>query len=206
MAKRRPSYISIRARQRNILEAFGTSGATNYATAAKSLGVPESEFRRFITMKPEQVRRQYSRRPAFRELYGEQMTAPQQRAAVARKVGVKRVTRYPYEENVLRVPALLPGRTPEAKARAKTIGRFKQHLYYDNNVKPQDWTQYTFEQDIPSSPRKIVQLYRDGKINKGRMRRIINKFREDYPNAKIGAIFGMEFEQDDYEDYFEGEE
>lgn len=196
MAKRRPSYVSIRARQRNVLEALGSSKYRGYEEAARRLGVPTNEFRSFITMKPEQVRRQYNRRPAFRKLYGEQKTAPEQRQAVKKAVGVKRVTRFPYQENVLRVPALLPGRTPEQKARAKTFGRYKQRLYYGNNAKPQNWSQYTFEHNIPSTPSAIVKQYEDGLISKGMMRRIINKYLEDYPDAKIGAVFGEQWDED----------
>src|ERR1035437_1580968 len=98
MASNRPSYPSIRRRQRNIIEGIGTRDI-RYAQAAREFGVTVPQLRTFLETRPVKLRRSYNRSPAYAKLFEEG-----KRSEVRTVLGVKRVRRYEFLENVLSAP------------------------------------------------------------------------------------------------------
>ena len=171
MPNRRPSYLSIRRRQRNIIEGIGTRDI-RIAQAAKEFGVTQRELRKFIETKPDKLRKSYNRSPALRKLYAEG-----ERKETRRVLGVPRIRRYAFEEQVLQEPRLL--RYPNERQ----IGRMVQRLYYMNNIGPQNWSEYTYSNNLPNSIKAIRLLWRNGKITDSRYKTILGIWRDDYPSA-----------------------
>lgn len=168
MAKR-PSYVSIRRRQRNIIEGMGTRDI-KYKQAAKELGVTQSELRKFLETKPTVLRRNFNRSPVYTKLYKEG-----QRAETRRLLGVKRIREYPFLESVIREPRI------QRKPEDAQIGRMIQRLYYINNIGPQNWSTYTREHNLPNSIKAIKLLYRNNRITRDQYTSILKEWRNDYP-------------------------
>jgi hypothetical protein len=171
MANKRPSYLSIRRRQRNIIEGMGTRDI-KYAQAAREFGVTRAELRKFTETKPDVLRRQYNRSPVMRKLYAEG-----ERKEARRVLGVKRIRRYQFEEQVLTEPRLL--KYPNEKQ----IGRIIQKLYYQNNIGAQNWSTYTYENNLPNSIKAIRLLWRNDKISDSRYKIILGVWRDSYPSG-----------------------
>lgn len=169
MASKRPSYVSIRARQRNIIEGIGTRDLT-YKQAAKEFGVTRQELRRFRESKPKDLRRIYNRSPALRKLYTEG-----ERPVTRQVLGIKRIRRYEFEEHILKEPRAL--KYPNSKQ----IGRMIQRIYYENNFGKQQWSIYTHERSLPNSIDDIKLLYKNGKLTSSQYHAILKEWREDYP-------------------------
>jgi hypothetical protein len=169
MARKRPSYVSIRARQRNIIEGVGTRDL-RYAQAAKEFGVTKSELRKFLETKPKDLRRNFNRSPATRKLYAEG-----ERPETRRILGVKRITRYPFRERVLRDELARP-----RLANKQQIGKMIQRLYYDNNIAAQEWASYAREHDLPNSMKNIRLLYHNDRISEGQYKTILKNWRNIY--------------------------
>jgi len=168
MAKR-PSYISIRARQRNIIEGMGTRDL-RYAQAAKEFGVTRHELKRFLETKPKDLRRRFNRSPSTRKLYQEG-----ERPETRRILRVKRISRYPFRERELRDELIRP-RLPNKII----VGKMVQRLYYDNNIASQEWAIYTREHDVPSSMTAIRLLWRNDRISDDKYRTLLTSWRNIY--------------------------
>ena len=176
MASKRPSYVSIRARQRNIIEGIGTRNLT-YRQAAKEFGVTRPELKRFLETKSKDLRKSYNRSPSLRKLYAEG-----ERPETRRVLGVKRIRRYEFRERVLRPMFREPSKVSDVQ-----IGRMIQRLYYENNIKTQMWAVYTREHKLPTSIDSIRLLYRNGRMDSGTYNAAIKTW-ADYYGIKPGRL------------------
>ncbi len=156
MASKRPSYVSIRARQRNILEGMEERGL-NKKQAAKEFGVTRRQLETFIETKPKGVRTKFNRSPAYAKLYREG-----ERKETRRVLGVKSIHRVEFRENIIRPFSKLT--EPKAISKQQT-GRMIQRLYYTNNIQSQQWAAYTRESGLPLNMDAIRLLHRNGKIS-----------------------------------------
>lgn len=169
MANKRPSYVSIRARQRNIIEGLGTREDLNTKEVAKRLGVTPQELRRFRDTKPKELRKSFNRSPSIRKLYEEG-----RRSEVREKLEVPRIRRYAYSEPILREPRL------QRHPNSKQVGRMIQRLYYENNIGPQAWSTYTYEHGLPNSIKAIKLLYMNDRITGPQYASILKHWRDSY--------------------------
>lgn len=159
MATKRPSYTSIRARQKNIIEGLGTSDL-KYAQAAKRFGVEPRELRKFVTSKPKTLRTNFNRSPTYKKLYEEGT-----RGEVRETLGVRRIKRYAFHEKEIQ---LLKKHTtpysPEESQRRVQIGEMVQRLYVDKDLARYEWAEYTREHNLPTSIQVLTLLFRNNKI------------------------------------------
>ena len=174
MAQKRPSYVSIRARQRNIIEGMG-SGQLTVKQAAKKLGVTPSELRAFTQeRKPKEIRAAFNHSPAYRKLY-----EAGQRKNVKATLGVTRVYRYEFREEVLRNKVVM--NAGQRRPNPKQVGRMVQRLYYLNNIGPQHWSAWTYEHGLPNSIDDIKLLWKNKRISDNQYRTALKVWRDDYP-------------------------
>jgi len=156
MASKRPSYVSIRARQRNIIEGLGTRDLT-YGQAAKEFGVTRQQFKKFVESKPKNLRSSYNRSPAYQKLYREGERKETRRVLGARK-GIKHYKKF----------ADIPQRgvtyTPQ-QANEQQINKMLQNLYVTNHAGGATWANYAREHRIPSSLDAIILMHNNGKID-----------------------------------------
>lgn len=188
MATRRPSYVSIRRRQRNIIEGMGT-GDLKYAETAKRLGVTQKQLRHFLETRPKKLRPGFNRSPATRKLYAEG-----ERSEVRKELGIKRIKRYEFRENVLHDKI----NTPTNKD--FLIGRAVQRLYYVNDQHRQDWSVFARENGLPNSIKAIQKMYRDGQLSDRRYRSILVTWKKIYSGMNETHFSSyMEEVDEDYE-------
>lgn len=201
MTAKRPSYVSIRARQRNVIEGLGTLGSTK--EAAKRLGVTRAELKRFRDTKPKKLRQIFNRSPVIRRLYT-LGARPETRKAL----GLKRIRRYSYLEFLER--SIRDVKTvPLRYENSVQIGRMVQRLYYENNIDAQRWSAYTYDNNIPNSINTIKFLYKRGVITPRRYAQILHTWKNLY--RQLGQErFDQYYDElaDLYEDkeWFESEE
>lgn len=176
MAKR-PSYKSIRARQRNIIEGLGTSDL-KYAQAADRFGVTPRELRRFVTTKPKDLRKNFNRSPANTKLYGAS-TAAKQRKEVRESLGVSKVKRYKFREQEIRDLKVLKLKEPELRNRTQ-IGELVQNLYTSKIHARYDWASYAREHDIPTSIDAVKLLHRNNRISDSEYTDAVQTWRDIY--------------------------
>jgi len=159
VAEKRPSYVSIRARQKNIIEGLGTSDL-KYAQAAKRFGVEPRELKKFIETKPKNLRRNFNRSDAYRKLYTEGS-----RAEVRENLGVRRIKHYAIRKED--VEAIVSSRRyiyTETENRVK-IGKMLQQLYYRGEQPQAEWAAYTREHDLPTSINVLRLLYQNDRLD-----------------------------------------
>ena len=173
MAKqRRPSYPSIRRRQRNIIEGMGTHDL-KYAEAAKRLGVTRHELVQFLESKPKVVRARYNRSPSSRKLFEEG-----ERHNVKQEFGLPFVRRYEHRAKYLEAV-----KVHLKHPNSKQIGRMIARYYYKDTEKFRailKWTIYTREHNLPLSIKAIKFLARNGKIDEDTYTEILEKWQELY--------------------------
>ena len=169
MASKRPSYVSIRARQRNIIEGMGTRDLT-YAQAAKEFGVTRQELKRFVETKPTKLRSSYNRSPGYAKLYREG-----ERGEVRSTLKVKRITRYPH---MRAVKYERPTTTQEIKR--QQVSRMVQNLYYKNGHDATVWANYARENNLPSSVDAIILLHNNGKMDDKTYVETLKVWRDNY--------------------------
>ena len=184
MASKRPSYVSIRARQRNIIEGIGTRNL-RYKDAAKEFGVTRQELKRFLETKPQTLRKSYNRSPSLRKLYVEG-----ERPETRRVLGVKRIRHYEFREHVLR-----PMEKDLTKVSDLQTGRLIQRLYYINNIDTQNWAAYTREANLPASIDTIRLLHRNGKITDATYRAALREWAKTY-GIKASRVAEYEIEEE----------
>src|SRR5450759_2161239 len=119
MASKRPSKVSIKARQRNIIEGMATRDLT-YTQAAKEFGVTRQQLKKFVGTK--NLRANYNRSPAYSKLYREG-----ERKETRKVLGVKRITRYDYQH----LPITNKEQT-EKQLRQEQVKVAIRYLYYKN--------------------------------------------------------------------------
>lgn len=186
MTSKRPSYLSIRARQRNIIEGIGTRDI-KYAQAAKEFGVTRTELKRFIETKPKDLRKSYNRSPSIRKLYEEG-----ERSETRKALGVKRIKRYEFRENVLRPLYKDPQKVSDIQ-----IGHMVQRLYYENNIATQMWAVYVRENDLPTSIDEIRRRYRAGRMSSVTYNTAIKTWAKIY-NIKPNRLAEYEIDPEDW--------
>jgi hypothetical protein len=201
VAARRPSYKSIRARQRNILEGIGTADV-KYKEAAKRLGVTPRELKTFVETKPRKLRPNFNRSPAYRKLYGAS-TAPEQRKQVREQLGIPRVRRYQAAEQDIQ--ALRLQRLPEKELRNRTqIGEQIQNLYYRGQNDRYLWAAYAREHDLPTSIDTLRLLHRNDKVSDSEYAQAVKTWRDIYNVSQeraslyedeIAGIYDQEYEE-----------
>ena len=198
MAKR-PSYVSIRARQKNILEGIGTAGL-NYKQAARRFGVKPRELKRFVETKPRDLRQNFNRSPAYKKLYGTG-TAAEQRKTVRQTVGVYKVKRYKYRVSQIEELKSLK-LTPKELRNRTAIGNLVQNLYSQREYEKYDWASYTYNHDLPRSIDSIRTMHRNNKLSNDRYRDILVAWRDAYPGM-TNTTFSVYADDlpDDYLDY-----
>ena len=162
MASKRPSYVSIRARQRNIIEGMGTRDLT-YAQAAKEFGVTRPELKRFVETKPTKLRSNYNRSPGYSKLYREG-----ERSEVRQTLGVKRIRK----AKIIR-PRQYERPVTTKQVKQQQIDRLVQNLYYKNGKDKADWANYTREHNLPSSIDSIRLLHKNDRIDDDRFSSIV---------------------------------
>ncbi len=146
MAKR-PSYRSIRLRQRNIVEGLA-SKQIKYSEAAKQLGVTKAELQRFLEQKPQTLHQNYNRSPSYKKLF-ESGARPK----VREELGLKRVRVIEYHER-------------DTKAADRQYGRMIQRYYNENGIDRIKWSVWTWKRDMPNSMDAIKLLYTNGRLSK----------------------------------------
>lgn len=177
MAKR-PSKVSLRARQKNILEGLGTTDF-KYAEAAKKFGVTPRQLKRFVETKPQDLRRNFNRSPAYEKLYGAASSSTEQRKEVRERLGVSRIKRYKYRERDIQNLKTL--RLSEKELRNRTqIGEQLQNLYTKAVHARYDWASYTREHNLPRSIEAIKLLHRNNQISDDEYLTTIKVWRDIY--------------------------
>lgn len=201
MAKRRPSYKSIRARQRNLLEGIGTADV-RYKEAAAKLGVTPRELKTFVETKPKNLRSNFNRSPAYRKLYGAS-TASVQRKQVRQSLGISRISRYEPRESEIQNIARGTYRYPERERRNRTqIGELIQNLYVKGSKDRYQWASYAQQHSLPTSIDTIRLLHRNGQIGDNEYMGAVNAWQAIYNVSQPR----YEMYADDFPDYEEGEE
>lgn len=185
MARRRPSYISIRRRQRNIIEGMGTS-ELKYAETAKKFGVTKKQLKDFLETRPKNLRRGYNQSPARRKLF-----EAGERSEVRKTLNIKRIRKYEFRENVLNDKA-----KPLSRSDFLT-GRMVQRIYYVNDQMRQNWSVFARENDLPNSIKTIKFLYHNGKINISRYRHILKVWKNIYSDMSQSHFDSYWSEVDD---------
>lgn len=186
MAKR-PSYRSIRVRQRNIVEGMAT-GNLSYAETARRLGVTQSELKRFIQQKPRAIHQNYNRSETYSKLYEKS-----QRAPLGKTLGLKRgITPYEFREEVIMDPAYYIQsregkvmRTPQGRAVDFYVGREIGFLYYKNGVDRYRWSLYAKDHHIPISINALTVLYKNKRISSGEYARHVEFWAETYNPSSL---------------------
>jgi hypothetical protein len=180
VAQRRPSYKSIRARQRNILEGLGTSDL-KYAQAAKRFGVTPRELKRFVETKPRKLRTNFNRSPANAKLYGASK-ATVQRREVRETLGVKRIRKYKIRESQIQdIKNVKVSGLSQTEIRNRyQIGEQIQNLYTSREHARYDWASYTREHDLPTSMDTIKLLHRNDKISDDEYMDAVTMWRDIY--------------------------
>ena len=193
MASKRPSYPSIRARQRNILEGIGT-GDLKYNQAAQRLGVTPTELRKFLDTKSPIVRRNFNRSPAYRKLYAEG-----ERSKTREALGLKRIRRYEFKRSAVDRPQAM-----QKYPNSKQIGALIQRYYYKNGIEKIEWAAWTAEHNLPTSMDAIKQMRAEGKITESEYRSAVKSWRDHYHG--ITDSWAARYEDwDDVDDYFDSE-
>ncbi len=204
MAAKRPSYKSIRARQKSILEGMGTSDL-KYNEAAKRLGVTPRELKRFAETKPSKLRKNFNRSSANQKLYGAR-TATEQRKDVREAFGVTRIKKYKYRESEIQALKVMKLKPSELRNRTQ-IGEQVQNLYSDKEHARYEWASYARENDIPTSIDTLKLLHRNNQISDSDYVDAVNTWRAIYNinDTRYAAIVGddedlFDFDADDYEE------
>ena len=196
MATKRPSYVSIRRRQRNIIEGIGTRNLSD-KEAAKEFGVTRPELKRFKEAKPKDLRKIYNRSASARKLYAEG-----ERTETRRILGIKRIRVYEWRENVLRPMYKQPKKVSDVQ-----IGRMIQALYEPNHFKSQAWAIYARDHNIPSSIDSIKLLHRNGRTSHRQYSSIIKAWAAIYgiKGHRVNEMLD-EYESEDYMDWIRNQE
>ncbi len=183
MARKRPSYVSIRTRKVKLLKYMGTTGKTE-AQTAKEFGVTKEQLKRFITQDPKQARRTYNRSDSQRKIFEEvsrTSTRPRYRAGerVEKLRGVKLI-QFDARPAVLDQIRRTPGLTNEERARRIQIGQLIQRHYTFQDRPEYHWAEYARENKLPSSINAIKILYRNGRIDDDEYADIARTWKEVY--------------------------
>lgn len=179
MAQKRPSYPSIRARQRHLLEYIGSTGRTE-RQVARDFGVKPQQLRRFTSTKSTEIRKNFGRSPAYEKLYSQGTTKELRQKA--RSHG-ERVTFRPvreYTEPSIQQFRKTPGYSQEFVTRYVQTGEQIQHLYASQITPQYLWAIYTKEQNIPVSIKSINLLRRNGKISAADYNDIVTVWKDIY--------------------------
>lgn len=197
MAQKRPSTVSIRKRQRNIVEGMGTVPHMKYADAAKRLGVTPAQLRSFLDRTPT-TRRNFNRSPAYRKLY-----EAGERKSVAQSFGVKRVNRYPHKAAEIRDLAAKQEKYPKmgyGHPDSKQVSHLLIKYYYPNGHEETAWATWTREHDLPISINAIRDLRKNDEITANQYHSALVTWRETYTGIKDGW-YAKYAEYDNVEDY-----
>jgi hypothetical protein len=167
MASKRPSKVSIKARQRNIIEGMATRDLT-YKQAAKEFGVTRQQLKKFVGTK--NLRSNYNRSPAYAKLYREG-----ERKETRKVLGVSRITRYKYKQ----LPITNTDQS-EKQLRQEQVKVAIRYLYYKNGQDRAQWANYAREHNIPSSIDSIVVLHNNDRIDDTKFGQIIASWAQIY--------------------------
>ncbi len=191
MAQKRPSFVSIRRRQRNIIEGMGTRDL-KFGETAKQFGVTPHDLEHFLTTRPKTLRKSFNRNPANVRLW-----QTGDRKEVRKALGVSRIRVYEHDETEI-----------TSRARKLTdadlqIGRMIQRVYIKNNEDAQQWSIYTREHDLPNSILHLRLLYHNGRITRAEYRAALRAWKakygvsDDYYNDFVGEDFDSEEDDED---------
>jgi len=183
MAKR-PSYRSIRLRQRNIVEGIRTADITR-TEASKRFGVTTAELNKFLDQKPQTLHQNYNRSPSYKVLVEQGA-----RSEVRKDLGVKRIRRLNYSE-----------RNPKDDETKRAI-RAIRFYYVDNGYDAIEWASLTAKVGVPTSIDAIKVLYRNDRITKSQYGRLVRAWKRIYG---VGDDYAARYEDliEDEEDYDE---
>jgi hypothetical protein len=179
MASKRPSKVSIKARQRNIIEGMATRDLT-YTQAAKEFGVTRQQLKKFVGTK--NLRANYNRSSAYSKLYREG-----ERKETRKVLGVNRITRYKYK----RLPTTNEPQT-EKQLRQEQVKIAIRYLYYKNGQDKMQWANYAREHNIPSSIDSIVLLHKNDRIDDTKFGQILASWQDIYniSDKRFNAVAG----------------
>jgi len=167
MAKSRPSYPQIRARQRNILEYQFYTKKSN-KDVAKHFGVSPRQLDSFLSTKPKDVRRNYSRSNVAQKLYYAGDDKGLHTASVKgahdmglryTRLGAREVT--PAQIQVVKTP----GMNTEYQASSVIMRERIQFLYTSYTTPSQCWAQYVSRNNIPRSIKALKLLARNRRLD-----------------------------------------
>ena len=167
MASKRPSKVSIKARQRNIIEGQASRGLTN-KQAAKEFGVTLRQYKAFTGTK--NLRSNFNRSPAYAKLYREG-----ERSETRKVLGVKRITRYRYNE----LPTTNTVQTAK-QLKAEQVKVAIRYLYYKNGQDKMEWSRYVRDHNLPSSIDTLKLLHDNGKIDDTEYGQILTSWAQIY--------------------------
>lgn len=167
MASKRPSKVSIKARQRNIIEGTATRGLTS-KQAAKEFGVTLRQYKAFTGTK--NLRANFNRSPAYSKLYREG-----ERKETRKVLGVSRITRYDYQH----LPITNKEQT-DKQLRQEQVKVAIRYLYYKNGQDRAQWANYAREHNIPSSIDSVVVLHNNNRIDDTKFGQILASWQDIY--------------------------
>jgi len=177
MAAKRPSYVSIRARQRRILDYQLSTGKKDKETA-KEFGVTTAQLRKFVESDPKKLRRSYNRSPNTKKLYSEG-----QEKEVRKMVRKEHV---PYQRTTVKVSyPKLASLTEEKELEDYYHTASRVEYLYAWEVSPSmakshQWEIYTSRLDLPISIDSINAMHDRGDIDDAAYDRIISRWRAIY--------------------------
>ncbi len=178
MPNKRPSYVSVRRRQINILEGIGDSNAT-YEEVAKRFGVKPQQVEKFVTLGPKEIRQRFNRSPAYRKLY-----EAGERKEVRERLGLKKIRHKVYGATypeLVELRTMRAGIIPEEE-RAKRLrtATLINRLYVEKKKAFHEWASYTVKEQIPVSINTIVFLYKNGKMSSKGYHDILEAWKDIY--------------------------
>lgn len=176
MAAKRPSYVSIRARQRRIIDYMASTGK-NVPQTAKELDVKPRELRSFIETKPKKLRKKYNRSPITRELFEKGEERKIRRQVAQEKQSYRRVTGRISE---IRFYRETPGIDPELRRRRIIELERVRYISTDKNYRSTQWAMYADKQNIPVSIKAIRAMHEDGDIDDYDFDEIVDAWEEIY--------------------------
>lgn len=175
MANKRPSYRSIRARQRNIIEGLGTTDL-RYKEAAKKFNVTPRELQHFVESKPRTLRKNFNRSPVYAKLYNEGA-----RPIVRERLGIKRITHFKFRPTQIRQYTVTSGLSEYESNRRQQVGQMIRALYVTRFDPKTAWAAWTREHNLPQSIKVIRLLHRNNKITDGIYAEALVEWQDIYP-------------------------
>lgn len=186
---RRPSYTSIRARQRAILE-YQLSTDRYGKKAARDFGVTPRQLEAFTSADPKKLRRAYNQSPGIRQLFHAGAEKNLRAEARQHDKTFKQRPLVQYSQRVLQPLRKTPNIDQQVVSKEVQTGERIQYLY-TQRVTPQFlWAEYTRKHDLPISAKTIKVLFRNGYIDPDLYDEVTAVWEDIYPKGDASVTWG----------------